>query len=271
MIPILGRRRRRYESGFSLIESLVAVAIMGIVSAAVASMFVTMQSENRALAENLAARDLTQSLLRSLGDGNVCQYLLTKPVALTFDSTQVAAGKPQKMTPSLPLYASYNAGVPGPIVAQIGAPASAYARSLVINSIDLQIDAVAGGTYTGHWMIGFDNTKTVHPVKAVSITASLTADTTVPTAALPTSCNSGASSLHQNSCIELNWGSKNGGGPTVAQYMGHPVPALPVPLFPPDKAAWAVCPVGFYVAGVVGTGVATGSKADFGRIICCPP
>ena len=277
---VMAKKTRSNQHGFSILEVLIALGIMGVVSAGLMTLVVNMQKESRAIAEGIAARDLAQTLIRTLGDGSVCEYLLTKPVVLKFNSTAVSPTTPQTLTPTLPIYSTITPA-PGPIVAQVGAQASAYSSTLVVSSINLQITNGVGNSFTGNWVINFDPTKSVRPIRPVTVTASITADISVPTAAIPVSCSGAAGgALHQDptKCIQLYWGAQNqpnfNAAQLAAEYGPNPVPTLPLGAYPgkgTDIGAWAVCPVGFYVAGVTGVGITTGTKRDFGRVLCCPP
>ncbi len=158
--------------------------------------------ETNALTQKLASTDLEKLLQTSLSDGSVCQYIVNNPAVLTFDSTNVSPTTPQVITPTLPIYASVQAGPPivtGPVVAQIGQPASAYSSSAIIKTITLSISgapsppppAGPGATFTGNWLVTLDPTKLVRAILPISVATTLTVDTTAPTAAMITGCQSG--------------------------------------------------------------------------------
>jgi type II secretory pathway pseudopilin PulG len=182
------------QSGQTLISTLISVAIAGIVVMVVTSMLTYQNRESQALAEKLGARDLEQALIVALADGSVCQYVLNQPSPLTFDSTQVSPSTPQTITlpgTSPALYASINPGpppTPGPVVAQVGQAASSYSNTLMVNSIKLSVVSGGGGTFIGNWIVGFDSTKTVRPLKPAMISTILIADVSAPAAATIKSC-----------------------------------------------------------------------------------
>jgi hypothetical protein len=182
------------ELGGSLVELLVVTGIMMIVMMAVSSMFLSQQTETRALSEKLASLDLERVLIAALADGKVCAYVLNNPTVLTFNS---AAALPQTITlPSssinpAKLYSGIIPGppvLPGPIVVEVNKPASAISNSLVVQSIQLQIISGVGSNFTGTWAITFDSTKTVRAIKPVYVTTMLTVDNTIPAFSKITGC-----------------------------------------------------------------------------------
>ena len=252
MKPISQRPIPFSDRGFSLVEVMIVAALMSVFAFGLSDLIVGMQREGRALTENLASKDLAQGLIRALSSGNTCTYITNNPTSLTFNSTAVSTTSPQIITPSLPIYATVSPA-PGAVVAQIGQQASAFSPTLFISNIQLEISNGMGSSYTGNWVISFDQTKLVHPIKPIKIQTIINADITTPTAALIQSCSSGITLTQDPAkCVWLNWGSKNQGGSA------------------PDLES-AYCPLGMYAAGIKGTGVSTGAKRDFGKIYCCPP
>src|SRR5262245_58313560 len=100
------------QRGQSLVESLVAVIIVTIAIGAFMTLTHPQQTETKALSEKLASADLQELIGVSLADGTVCNYLVSNPAPLTFDSTTVSVTNQKTVTPTLPLYASVQAGPP---------------------------------------------------------------------------------------------------------------------------------------------------------------
>lgn len=172
------------KKGLSILETLIAIGIMAILMVGFSSMILNQQKETKSVSEILAGLDLQKNLISVLAEGSVCNYILNNPTQLTFNSSSL----PETITPSLPIYASVASGVPGVVVAQVGQTASVYSSSMVIKSIRLDITNGSGSTYTGNWIIDFDETKSVRPHKPVAITAILNVDNSVPAAAKITGC-----------------------------------------------------------------------------------
>jgi type II secretory pathway pseudopilin PulG len=191
------------QAGQSLVMTLVSVAIMGIL---VMTMLTVLQNQNRearALNEKLAAADLEKTLIAALNDGSVCKYLLTAPgsgsTSVTFNPRGLNGQNPIPVIVPIPnppaggaaLYASINQTIPptaGAIVAQVGKAPSAYSNTLVVKSIELSINACSGTTGTigcaANWMVDFDPTKLIRPIKSGAISTTLTANVSGATATI---------------------------------------------------------------------------------------
>ncbi|MGZ3723432.1 MAG: tail fiber domain-containing protein [Bdellovibrionales bacterium] len=208
------------QRGQSIIQVMVASAIMGILMTAIVSVQSSQSQENRALGEKMGALDLQRSITVALADGAVCMYLLANTPANTFDSTKL----PQTITLAPPLYSSVVAGVPGPILAQVGSAPSIIANSLIVKSIGLTITAGAANTYNGNLNVNWDNTKMVRPINPAAGGVILTVDVSNPTSAKITGCmgNGGAAApCWQQAGVDLyeTCATKVGvGGYTTPQY-----------------------------------------------------
>jgi len=185
------------QKGQSIIQVLIAIGLMSIVTAGFTMMISYQQRESKALTEKLAALDLQRTLSSTLTSGAVCRYILNNPTVLTFNANAVSPTTPAVLTPSTPLYSSVSPGpVLGPVVATVGDRASVLSNSLFISSISLQITGAPspmpapgpGATFSGHWRIDFDSTKTVRPIKSLSISTTLAVDTTTPGQSKVTGC-----------------------------------------------------------------------------------
>jgi type II secretory pathway pseudopilin PulG len=193
--------------GQSLVQVLVGMVIMGILMVGFTSMMVNQQRETRALSEVLASMDLQRTLMISMSDGLVCKYVLNNPTVLKFNSNAV--------TPTTPQYISVNQlfSVPGPnapVVAEVDKQASPYSHSLYVKSIKLKITSGTGSNFLGTWLVDFDATKSVRPVKPAQVTTTLTVDVSSPTAAKITAC--------QDSCGGGGGGGGGGSCPDTQTY-----------------------------------------------------
>ncbi len=165
-----------------------------------------------------------------LADGSVCSYIVSTAhcPTCTFDSTLVSPTTPQTVAPTLPIYASIQPGPPvivGPVVAQVGQPASPYSNSAVISDISLSISGAPsplpspgpGVAFTGNWQVKLNPSLLVRPLVPISVATTLTVDTTNPAAAKITNCQSESSS--PTGGITVGWvglppGSETYGDPT---------------------------------------------------------
>ena len=164
------------KDGITILETLIAIGIMSIMMVGFLSMISNQQKETKSVSEILAGLDLQKNLISVLAEGSVCNHILNNPTQLTFNSNNL----PQTITPSLPIYASVTSGIPGVIIAQVGQRASVYSPSMVIKSIVLNITNGSGTTYTGNWIIDFDETKSVRPHKPVTVSTILKVDSSAP-------------------------------------------------------------------------------------------
>lgn len=160
------------------------MGLMTIMGLAIASMMTTQHREMNALREALAAADFQKTLTAALANGSVCKYVLNNPSSITFDSTSL----PQTLTPSLPLYANVMGSTLGPVIAQVGTQASIYSHKLKVSSITLVIKSGSSGTYAGDWLIAFDPSELVRPLRPITVSTILAVDDATPGAAKVTDC-----------------------------------------------------------------------------------
>ncbi len=172
------------QKGMSLVEVMLAAGIMIVIGAAISSLILSQAKETKSLSEILAALDLEKNIIASMADGSVCQYMLTNPSQSSFNSMAL----PQKITSPSPIYAKVTQAGPGPIVAKVGDTASTYSSSMIIKSIKLEVLSGSGTSYTGRWLIEFDETKSVRAHKPISVSTTLSVDSTNPTAAKFVGC-----------------------------------------------------------------------------------
>ena len=187
------------QKGQSLVQVLVSIGVMGAMLLSFTDIMSAQVKETRALSQKLAVTDLERLLQNSLADGSVCKYILNMPNALTFDSQKVSETTPQTIKPTLPIYASIKIGPPvvtGPIIAKPGEPASPNAPSVVIKDIVLSINGAPsplpapgpGVKFKANWEITLDPNGLVRPLRPITISTLLVADTSNPTAARITKC-----------------------------------------------------------------------------------
>jgi type II secretory pathway pseudopilin PulG len=101
------------KSGMSIIEVLIAAAIMSVIGAAVTTLITSQQKETRALTEKLVQLDLQKLLISSLANGSICTSELASntfdiKAPYKIDSTKLAE---QKLILNS-IHASTNAGAP---------------------------------------------------------------------------------------------------------------------------------------------------------------
>lgn len=184
------------QKGMTLVEVLVCLGIIATLAAVFAQYQLNQMKETKALNEKSATVDLEKVLISALADGSGCLHALNTPTALTFDSTAVTSSSPVDLVPTVPLYSKVVSGVPGPVVARVGDTASPAARSVVIQSIKLRITEGSGTNFKGAWIIDFDTSQMVRPLKPVMVSTILRVDNTNPAAATIIGCmNEGSSGV----------------------------------------------------------------------------
>lgn len=153
------------NSGFSLVEVMIAAAIMGGLLTAYLNMH-QMQNKNAIMLQNTIARmDLEKSILNSLSNGAICSFLLNdisqsstasppnRSVDI-FDSTLINSSSPLIIAiKSLP--ASANATAPS--IATVGKPASGLSSKIIISAMKFTIIPIQPpDIFLGDFQIDFD-------------------------------------------------------------------------------------------------------------------
>ncbi|WP_374029950.1 hypothetical protein [Bdellovibrio bacteriovorus] len=124
-------------------ELLIAVGILGILSAGMATLMINQQKESRALQETFARMDLEKSLLSSLANGSICTFILNHssqgPTSSTpnrdrnvFDSNGVTSSQPL-IIKIQNLLASPSESAPS--LARVGERASALSNNLIVSDM----------------------------------------------------------------------------------------------------------------------------------------
>jgi hypothetical protein len=224
----------RNERGQSLVGTIAALGILSFIALGAASMLSQQNREMAALSEGLAVAELRKVLTNSMADGSVCKYVLNAASGtLTFNSAAVSSTSTQSITVPK-LYTSITAaGVPGAVFAATGSAPSAYAKTVTAGSIQLVISgapspmppAGPGATFTGNWVVNFDNTKTVRSLMPASSAVTLTVDTTNPSAATITGCQGGTNSGPQTCLGQLAVGVHSNGSLICQTFSGAPCTA----------------------------------------------
>lgn len=222
MNPDEVNRRLRKQSGFSLIETMIAVGIVGIIALAIATMLSNMTRQVRALHEKLAAEETFRFVTQALSASSLCEAALTSPSPIVFNSTgpQPASALPSD---SIPLGGSAYA-------VKVGQPASPTSSTLYVSSLDLVNIRNAGSPdqWTGDVQVGFDQTKLIQPLRPVLVRITFQTDPSSPaTAKKVISCGDG-SQVNFNNCD------------TIDVYIPEGSPAVTKTCDPGYKLIWGV-------------------------------
>lgn len=166
------------QVGMSLIETLIAVAIMGVVSAGMAQFISSQIKQSHGLQETIARMDFEKSLVGSLGNGSICTFVLNdasqSSVAPlpnrsvdTFDSTLITTANPLVINVrNLPASPS----VSSPSIAKVGEQASALANGVVISAMKFVIRPnLPPDVFLADLHVEFDSASLVRPLREVVI------------------------------------------------------------------------------------------------------
>lgn len=196
--------------GMTLIEILVGLGIMSVGMLAFTSMQINQIRETRAIAENMATLDLQKNMINDFADGSVCTALFTTNAAvLNFDSTKPfvspAGGGALEIqisgTPGTDIPVPTTTNLNSPILLQKNKIPSPYASTVVISRVSVQIVSgpAPGSTngpnqsYHAQWVVSFDSSKSIRPLKNISSEFDAVVDTTNKNIAKITSCKGSGS------------------------------------------------------------------------------
>ena len=160
----------RSRSGFSLVETLVVVGVMGIIMGGMMTLQSHQSKEVKALSEQLAKSELDKNLISVFADGTICSFMFANgssvglsPVNATFDASTLPKKNAFTLN-QIPL----RGGSSAPI-AQINQQASASSNSLYVNSIYVNVvQKVDANHYLATLNVSFDPARTVRAVPDLS-------------------------------------------------------------------------------------------------------
>jgi len=176
------------ELGFSLIEVLIAISLMGITTLGFITMMDYQHKDMRVISEKLATFDLHKAMLSTMTN-SICDFVLLDPtqseVAVppnrsksVFDSTNPADAITLQKIPS---QASV-LGIAHPVaVAAVASSVSAMASNVVVSAIQIfNFTNVAPDLYQAELQINFDPTKMSKALRPLSLNIWLTTDSLSP-------------------------------------------------------------------------------------------
>jgi hypothetical protein len=176
------------QSGQSLIQVVVSMAISMIILLAFVSTMVAQQKEVKGLGEVIATKDLQSLLTSTLSKSSACLFSINTPTVASFDSTNL----PQKIViPKIYTSANYSA----PAVVEQNKQVSPFASTLVAESIELNVKSGNGNTYLAEWQVHFSPTTLVRALKPVVVSTILKVDKTVPAVTRIVGCQGSASGM----------------------------------------------------------------------------
>lgn len=208
-------------AGLSVVEAVIALAIISIGSLAFMTMMNTQQGETRAITEKLASLEASRNVLVALTD-STCSFLLVDASQSetaqppnrnksTFDSTSTS----DRITfQKIPATASA-LGASHPVIST-GQPASPLSNSVVVQSIEMtSFTNVSPDLYTAALQINFDSSKLFRSLKPLIYTTWIaTNPASPPTAKTITACTmtaptAGASNIKGFCTPHVDWDNSN--------------------------------------------------------------
>lgn len=187
----------RNDKGMSLVEVLVAVAIMGFLAFALTTQIIAQQRESKALAEKLGALDLQQFLLSILSNGSVCSFQLTDPSQAGFRSTNVINSEslPTQKIVLQRILMQPNSG--SQVLVQVGEAASPISPHLTVSSIEIDSIEGSGDFFTAQFVVSL-NSQGPRQLKPLRVRTTLQTDPASPAnAKVVVGCMGGGASGRQ--------------------------------------------------------------------------
>ncbi|MGZ3722637.1 MAG: PulJ/GspJ family protein, partial [Bdellovibrionales bacterium] len=159
------------QNGQSLVQVMVAAAIMGVIMMAMVSSQTMQSRENTALTEKLSSLDLQRSLTSAESNSASCSKLFdpanaVNPSDLTFDATSVTSAAPH----IIPLKQIPGIGTAPPVLVQNSQPSS-LSQNLFVPAGGIQVKVSSPTSAT--LVVGFDQTRLVRSIHNLELPLSL--------------------------------------------------------------------------------------------------
>ena len=155
------------ENGFSLVQSLISLAIAGIVMTSIVAMMGIQGREQKSLSQKLSILDLQRVLIATLSNEAVCNYQLTRPGNNHFDATLIGSNP----GPIINLTKiTSQASATSPSAAEVGAPASAN-DPLTTTRIQVRdfVDAGTTDKYRANLVVEFNANEMIRSLRPIII------------------------------------------------------------------------------------------------------
>ena len=194
---------RTNQRGFSLIEILIALAIMGVVAAAFTSLMTTMQLENRSVQDKIEAADIERQMGTLLADDALCRCNVVGSPAIAADATSPTSPGAGLAVELNTIYTNYkdkvNCATPTETFATRGQKMAAISASFKVSRIALRDlrptgrrDASSGqlNEYTGGIYVEFDSSqnpsRALRPIKVSKLFTTNASGRNIISCAAPT-------------------------------------------------------------------------------------
>lgn len=151
------------QNGMSIVEVMIAIGIMGIMAAGMASLQSGQMKEAKAVGEQLASLELQRTLTQVIASGAVCQFIFNDSA----NSSGLSATPPNAtftIPATYPLANAFTltkipstASATSPVAAQVNQVASSYSNSLTVASIAVDITGVgANNQFNANLIVSFN-------------------------------------------------------------------------------------------------------------------
>lgn len=180
----------RNDRGQLLVQALLAMGIISGFSLIFFNLLANQSQLIRGLNERQAALEFRSFLSSALSSGEVCVFEANNASPqLTVDvSTPDAIQNAFFDFQTIHLKGSASS----PILAEVGQSATGNSIPLYIKSIQIKNLQGSGSTFLGNWIIAFDNSRLVRPMKDISFKTYLKLDTSTPTKSKIVQCSIGS-------------------------------------------------------------------------------
>ena len=160
-------------AGFSLVSILVSIGLLGLISLGIANMVDNLNREVKATGEKLSALELERNSLLVLGDGSICNFMVTTNGPWLRPGTQF----PLKINPSStnhpPISFTKLLTTPkatAPPLIEVDSPATLNSKTLIVKSIE--ITNIKGeptdNQFPATLQVTWDTNKSVRPLMPIS-------------------------------------------------------------------------------------------------------
>lgn len=160
------------NKGMSLVETLIAAAILAIVMSGMITMQTSLQKETRALSEKLGALELEKYLISVLADGKLCTAELTPSDLNDNSSFNINVGNPSETILSLSKGIHASVSTPNKFIVAPGDQPSPLSKNLRVKNGGITVSDFVkedDNQYSANIKVEFDSENLVRSIRPVSV------------------------------------------------------------------------------------------------------
>jgi len=156
------------QRGFSLVEVLVVVGLMGALMLGLTQVIINLQQESRAVAEKMAFIDLARVMNSTLALGPTCSNIVSNPA---WNTNAPYTINPASLATTSFVVPDLRSGPdPSTIFAQAGSPASSLSNTAIVDQIRLENFTSNGpNSYSADITVTPRNSQLVRSIKPISM------------------------------------------------------------------------------------------------------